>query len=61
MVAHTVKNYPRLQTPCVNCSHPEWDHYVYHRCSRTACDSGGCSCYEFQRPPTCLINDEGQA
>lgn len=53
MIPKTLRNYHRLQTPCVHCTHPEWDHYAFHYSgSETACDSGGCQCSRFQGSAT---------
>lgn len=54
---HTQKNFTKLQTKCANCSHVEWDHYMHHEGSRTACDSGGCRCREFRAPTMSPLDD----
>ena len=47
MIPRTLRNRDRLQTRCASCHHPEWDHYMHHGGSITACDSGGCRCRQF--------------
>lgn len=56
-IPRTTRNIERLQTPCANCRHPEWDHYMHSIGSDSACDSGGCRCGLFEQPEEKPVTD----
>lgn len=59
MIPRTPRNLERLQTPCLNCGHTEWDHWVEAKPGELACDSGGCRCRSFKAVLCVDCREEG--